>query len=436
MYRTYRMLTLYSGAVLSFILNKRCKAGKEVPERILEKKGSSDRPRPSGTLLWIHAASVGESQSTLILVNRLTALAPDINILVTTGTLTSSQLMESRLPKNAFHQFFPLDHPKWVEKFITHWQPNAVIWMESELWPNMLNEIRINNIPAILVNAHMSDKSFSSWKKMKPLAKFTLSTFSKILCQTETDKTYFDQLGAQETIVTDNLKYSADTLNFNQDDLASLSLSLKSRPIWLYASTHKGEESLACDLHNTLKDQFPDLLTIIVPRHPERREEITELCSSYDVKITFRGTNKTLPDKNDDIYIVDTLGELGLFYSLTSIACIGRSFSDDGGGGHNPIEAAQLNCAVLHGPNVQNLQDIFDDMDADKAALCVRNPKHLCDTLSILLGNDNETAILQSAALEYSNKKTHIIEHIMSEIISTLENKNSSGILTTKTESA
>lgn len=430
------MLTLYSGAVLSFILNKRCNAGKENSARILEKKGISDRTRPSGALLWIHAASVGESQSALILISHLTVLDPDINILVTTGTLTSAQLMENRLPNNAFHQFFPLDHPKWVEKFINHWQPNAVIWMESELWPNMLSEIRKNNIPAILVNAHMSDKSFSSWKKMKPLAKFTLSTFSKILCQTDTDKTYFDQLGAKETIVTDNLKYSADTLSFNQDDLNSLSLSIKDRPIWLYASTHKGEELLACDIHKALKDQFPDLLTIVVPRHPERREEITELCSSYDVNITFRGSNKALPKEDDDIYIVDTLGELGLFYSLTSITCIGRSFSDDGGGGHNPVEAAQLNCAILHGPNVQNLQDIFDDMDADKAALCIRDPKHLCDTLSILLSSDNETAILQSAALEYSNKKTHIIEHIMNEVISTLKSKTSSTFLSTETESA
>ena len=430
------MLTLYSGAVLSFILNKRCNAGKENPARILEKKGISDRTRPSGALLWIHAASVGESQSALILISHLTAFDPDINILVTTGTLTSAQLMENRLPNNAYHQFFPLDHPKWVEKFINHWQPNAVIWMESELWPNMLNEIRKNNIPAILVNAHMSDKSFSSWKKMKPLAKSTLSSFSKILCQTYTDKTYFDQLGAKETIVTDNLKYSADPLDFNQDDFNSLSLSIKDRPIWLYASTHKGEELLACDMHKTLKDQFPDLLTIVVPRHPERREEITELCSRYDVKIAFRGTNKALPNEDNDIYIVDTLGELGLFYSLTSITCIGRSFSDDGGGGHNPVEAAQLNCAILHGPNVQNLQDIFDDMDADKAALCVRDPKHLCDTLSILLSSDNETAILQSAALEYSNKKTHIIEHIMNEVISTLKSKTSSTFLTTETESA
>lgn len=436
MYKTYRMLTLCSGMFLSILLNKRCKAGKEIPNRVLEKKGISGKKRPSGTVLWIHAASVGESQSALILIKHILKLNAQINILVTTGTVTSSELMEHRLPTQAFHQFFPLDHPKWVEKFINHWQPDAVIWMESELWPNMLNEIKKNNIPAILVNGHMSEKSFSSWKKMASLAKTTLSAFSKILCQSETDKTYFDQLGAKETIVTDNLKYSADALDFNQDCFDALFLSIKDRPIWLYASTHKGEEDIACDIHKTLKKKFPDLLTIIVPRHPERREEITELCRPYDLKITFRGSDKALPDENDDIYIVDTLGELGLFYSLTSIACIGRSFSDDGGGGHNPIEAAQLNCAILHGPNVQNLQDIFDDMDTDKAALCMRDPKHLCDTLAILLSNDNETAILQSAALEYSNKKTHIIEHIMSEIISTLKSENSSGFLTTETKSA
>ncbi|PCK00231.1 MAG: 3-deoxy-D-manno-octulosonic acid transferase [Zetaproteobacteria bacterium] len=435
MYKTYRMLTLYSGAILSFILDRRCKAGKEIPHRLLEKKGISDLPRPPGLLLWIHAASVGEAQSALILVKRLLALDADMNILVTTGTLTSSQLMDRRLPREAFHQFFPLDHPKWVEKFVNHWQPNAVIWMESELWPNMLNEIRKNNIPAILVNAHMSEKSFSSWKKMTSLAKFSLSTFSKILCQTETDQIYFNQLGAKDTLVTDNLKYSADPLDYIQSDLNELSQAIQNRPLWLYASTHKGEETIACNVHKALKSKFPELLTIIVPRHPERREEIKNLCRNSDLKIKFRGKNKTLPDKNDDIYIVDTLGELGLFYRLSPIACIGRSFSDDGGGGHNPIEAAQLNCAILHGPNVQNLQNIFDDMNMDKAALCISDPTHLCDTLNLLLSNESEIVELQTTALKYSNKKNHIIENIMNEIKPILRISGSTKFLATKTES-
>ncbi|MGH1377717.1 MAG: 3-deoxy-D-manno-octulosonic acid transferase [Alphaproteobacteria bacterium] len=415
------MLTKYSGAVLSLILSKRIKKNKEVPERIMERKGITDLSRPDGDVLWIHAASVGEAQSALILIKKITNFSPEINILVTTGTVTSSELMNDRLPLNATHQFFPLDHPKWVKRFINHWQPSAVLWMESELWPNMLNEIKINNIPAILVNAHMSDASFSSWKKLRPLANKCLSTFTKILCQTPKDKEYFNHLGSKKVIVADNIKYSSDPLTYESDDFIDLNDAINGRPVWVFASTHDGEELLACETHKMLKKKLPNLLTVIVPRHPQRRSDIKHTLSECKVNIEFRSDKKTLPSSNTDIYIADTLGELGLFYSITPIACIGRSFSKDGGGGHNPIEAAQLECAVLHGPNVQNLQDIFDDMNTNKTALKIENPEDLYKNLLKLLTDKNYTAELQKAALEHSNKKNHLIDNVVYEITSTFK---------------
>ncbi len=417
MYKIYKILTLCSAPILSQILKNRCKSGKEISSRILEKKGITNKPRPNGKLIWFHGASVGEAQSTLILINKFLSHNKDINILVTTGTVTSAELMENKLPKQAFHQFYPLDHPKWVEKFINHWKPDAVIWMESELWPNMLQAIKNNNTPAILVNAHISEKSYSSWLRLPKMAKITLSAFNKILCQTSLDMERFNKLGAKETVVTDNLKYSSDPLAHDKNDLTNLKEAIQNRPIWLYASTHKGEEELACKSHIALKEKIPNILTIIIPRHPHRRNDINDSCKAFNLNIKFRGNDKVLPDPNDDIYIADTLGELGLFYTLSNIVCIGRSFSDDGGGGHNPIEAAQLNCGIIYGKNIQNLQNIFDEMNEAKAAICINSPDNLSNEILTLLKDKKKLSTLQNNGKKFTETKNNVVNKVIHEIL-------------------
>ncbi len=416
MYKLYQTLTFLAAPLFSLLLKIRCKKGKELPERILEKKGITGKKRPKGKLIWFHAASVGEVQSTLILINKLISENSNLNILVTTGTITSAKIIEPKLPKQALHQFYPLDHPIWVKHFLNQWQPDFIIWLESELWPNMLYEVKKRNIPAILVNAHMSEKSYLKWQKLPSIAKIMLSAFSKILCQNDVDQTYFDNLGAQKTIVTDNLKYSAKPLPYNSADLENLKKAINNRPLWLYASTHKGEEDLACKTHIAIKKHIAEILTIIVPRHPQRRENIHNICQNHSLNIKFRGEDKLLPDINDDIYIADTLGELGLFYRLSQIAVIGRSFSDDGGGGHNPIEAAQLNCAILYGKNVKNLQDIFDEMSTNNAAICINAPENLSVEILSLLKNPEKLLSLQNSSKAFAKKKNGVINNIMNEI--------------------
>ncbi len=417
MYQIYKILTALSTPLLTAILNKRLKAGKEDPNRIREKLSIIDKPRPDGDLIWIHAASIGEAQSTLVIIDNLLASNKNLNIIVTTGTLTSAQIMEEKLPKpQAFHQFYPLDHPKWVARFANHWNPDCVIWMESELWPNMLHEIKRRKIPAFLINAHMSEKSFRSWKLLKSLTKSMLSAFNKVLCQTDIDKKRFSALGASNIVVTDNLKYSSPALTYDKVNLDKLRDITLGRVIWLYASTHAGEEEIACRSHIELKKQFPNLLTVIVPRHPDRRDDIKNKCSEFGLNIKFRGFEKSLPNVHDDIYIADTLGELGLFYRLAPLACIGRSFSDDGGGGHNPIEAAQLGCAVIHGNNVQNLQDIFEEMNKAKAAICIEKPENLSLVIETLLSDNNKMLELQNAGKQYAQNKNNVIDGVMSEI--------------------
>ena len=416
MYALYRWLTISLGFLLSLLLLKRKISGKESQSRYIEKKSVISIKRPAGKLLWIHGASVGEAQSALILVNRIIKNFPDVNILVTTGTLTSADLMAKRLPERAFHQFYPLDNPKWVHRFISHWKPNAVLWMESELWPNMLHEIKVNNIPSALVNARLSPKTFKMWKKVPTFTKSMFSTFTKILCQTDDNKNKFDMLGASYTITTDNIKYSSEPLSYDDIKLKEFKRSIKDRIIWLYSSTHEGEEEIAHQLHIKLIKEYPDLLTIIIPRHPDRRDNIKKNCAHYNLNTSYRGSEVNLPKDNDDIYIVDTLGELGLFYRLSPIAVIGRSLSNDGGGGHNPIEAAQLNCAVIHGNDIQNLQQIYDEMNMAGAAIKVDNSNELYNVLKTLLDNDNVLKKSQNKALEFANKKTHVIDIVMEEL--------------------
>ena len=398
--------------LLKSALNRRKQAGKESMERFDERLGIPSAERPQGNLLWLHAASVGEAQSALILVNTIRQKFPNICVLVTTGTLTSANMMERNLPEGAFHQFYPVDHPDWVERFLDHWQPNFIFWMESELWPNMLLSIKDRDIPATLINARMSPRSLKRWSWFAHSAEQVLSCFSHILCQTEQDAEAYQKLGAKNVTVTDNLKFSAAKLGSSDEDLKALSITLQ-RPCWVYASSHASEELLAARVHLVLKASIPDILTVIVPRHPNRREDIKKDLATLPVNVTFRGDNNTLPNEDADIYVADTLGELGLFYRACPIAFIGRSFSDDGGGGHNPIEAAQLHCAVLHGPKVQNLQEIFDDMNKAGAAILVNTEDALSQKLQELLSTPEYLKAQQECAFDFAKSKEQVLDRVM-----------------------
>ncbi|PZO84230.1 MAG: 3-deoxy-D-manno-octulosonic acid transferase, partial [Micavibrio aeruginosavorus] len=278
------LLTLYETLIragkpaLEMLLRARARRGKEDSLRINERKGRASIKRPAGKIVWVHAASVGEAQSALILINAMDNAAPDTHIVVTTGTVTSATLMERRLPANAFHQYVPLDHPVWVKSFLDHWQPDLALWMESELWPNMLGALKRRNIPAILVNARLSENSFRNWSMAKGAASKILGTFDLILAQTKADAHRFESLGAKNVTAGDNLKYGAAPLPYDELSLSALSLTVDGRPVWVYASTHEGEEDLACRVHARLKETIPSLLTIIVPRHPERREDVAKSC--------------------------------------------------------------------------------------------------------------------------------------------------------------
>ena len=416
----YKSLTMCAAWPLERLLRQRIAKGKEDPERWVEKKAVITAPRPSGQLIWLHAASVGEAQSALSLIKKILQKQPNAHILVTSGTLTSAYMLVDRLPERAFHQFYPLDHPKWVARFLDHWRPDLVLWMESELWPNMLRAVKERNISAYLLNARMSQRTYHKWKRFSKSAEKVLAAFRMVLSQTVQDADYFTALTSKPVHISGNLKYSADDLPVRNIDFDAFKGAAGDRPCWVYASTHASEEVIAAHVHQSLKPKIANLLTIIVPRHPERREDIRVDLEPLNLTATFRGETKTLPDHETDLYVADTLGELGLFYRASQVAMIGRSLSDDGGGGHNPIEAAQLGCATLYGENMQNQEGICHDMEQARAALRLRDEAELTKTLEHLFSHPKDLEKLQEAGTDFTRKQADVLGFVWEKIESEL----------------
>lgn len=412
----YKKLMLLGVPAIRALLAHRVKKGKEDAARLGERMGTPSRHRPAGTLFWVHVASVGEAQSMLPLIGEILKQFPAAHVLVTSITVTSAGLLESRLPDRAFHQYLPVDHPAWVRNFIDHWKPDLALWAESELWPNILHAIWKRRTPLALINARMSEKSFRNWGRAKTSIQSLLEAFTVILCQTKEDADRYINLGARSVVVAGNIKFSAEPLPYNATDLETLKNAIGARPLWLYASTHDGEETLACTVHKPLEKDIPGLLTVIAPRHPARGTEIETLCKQQGLQVCRRSDGKNLPAPDDQIYLADTMGELGLLYRLAPVSCIGRSFSRDGGGGHNPLEAALLGSAVLHGPNIQNLQEIFDDMDAAKAAICLASQEDMLEKLRRLLTSPEELKKLQETGYDFAKARRQVLAHIIQEL--------------------
>ena len=401
---------------LKTLLSRRVRQGKEDPERLSERMGVASLPHPSGALVWIHVASVGEAQSIMSLVNLMLDQNKQLNILVTSVTRTSAGILAEKLPPRAFHQYAPIDHPDWIRKFLDYWQPNLALWVESELWPTMLTFLKKRHIPAALLNAHMSPTSYRNWKRAPAFARKLLSVFLVILAQSKQDAEFYSEFNSHSVTVTDNIKYAAKPLTYDEASYSRLSSAIQNRPVWLYASSHDGEEELAAQTHKILSDRFPGLLTIIAPRHPNRRDDVLKTIENKGLKASLRGDNKALPSDDDQVYIVDTMGELGLLYKLSPLAVVGRSFSSDGGGGHNPIEPALLDCAVLHGPNIQNSQELYDEMDASGAALLIPSADDLAPTVGDLLSQPEQLRHLQKSGYEFAKTKANVLEKVLYEL--------------------
>lgn len=382
------------------MLRRRAGGGKEVRARLAEREGIDPTPRPPGPLVWLHAASVGETQSILPVI-RLLAEA-NIQILLTTGTTTSARLAEDRLQtldlhNHVRHRFAPLDIPPWVVRFLEHWRPDAAGFVESELWPNVLASCQARRIPLLLINARLSPRSFARWRWLPGLARHMLEAVVEIQAQSEADAERFRALGAARVSAPGNLKFAASALPVDEAALAGLRATLANRPAWVAASTHPGEEELIFAAHRALAARHPGLLTILVPRHPERGPAIAEAAKAAGLPIARRGAGEAPPAEG--IWLADTLGELGLFYRLAPIAFVGRSLIAPGGG-QNPLEPARLGCAVAVGPHVGNFPEAVAVLEQAGALTKVNDTDALVDWVETMLRQADRRAAMGAAGQE------------------------------------
>lgn len=412
--KTYRAVTSLLAPIARLALSRRLKIGKEDPARVREREGFASKDRPEGDLIWVHGASVGESLSVLPLIERLLASHPAIQILVTTGTVTSASLMEKRLPERAFHQYAPIDQPQFVAQFLDHWRPDAALFIESELWPIMLSDLRSRGVPLALVNGRLSPKSFSSWSRRVGAARELFDAFDVMLAQDDENADRIEKLAGRKVHRLGNLKRAAPPLPTDEGQVDNFRADLGKRPVWLAASTHAGEEVLIADAHTRLKKETKNILTIVAPRHPERGQEVEDLLRSRGFHVARRSSNEPItPDT--DFYIADTLGELGIFYRVADVAFIGGSLLAIGG--HNPMEPARLGTAIVTGPHIFNFAETFHEMRAAGALALVRNERDLVGAVQRLLADPRTRNQMASMAQSWADAGG---ERVLSDITGAL----------------
>lgn len=413
----YRTMTRAVAPLVPLLLRRREARGKEDPARLSERFGVASRPRPQGPLVWLHGASVGESLSVLPLVSRLLAAVPGLHILVTTGTVTSATLMAERLPAGAFHQYVPLDHPDYCARFLDHWRPDLAVWIESEFWPNLIMAAHRRGIPLALVNARITARSAHNWRHAPAFIAGLLSRFSLIMAQDRASAARLRELGAERVLEPGNLKHDAPMLARDETELARLEAAIGARPVWVATNTHEGEECVAGEVHAALAGVRPGLLTIVVPRHPARGSAIAANLAAMDLAVARRSAGEAITPATQ-IYLADTLGELGLFYSLSGVVFVGGTFDETGG--HNPFEAARFGCALLAGPSDFNFAEAFAGFEDAGGMLRVADAAELAAAVRRLLDDETERKRMGAAAMRFASEDSGATDRTLAALIALL----------------
>ncbi len=397
---------------LPWYLRARARRGKEIAARLGERQGIDPTPRPVGRVVWMHAASVGETMSILPL---LPILARHATVLLTTGTVTSAELLEQRLPAmgltdRVLHRFAPLDVPAWVDRFLDHWQPDVAAFVESELWPNQLLAARARAIPLILLNARLSEGSFRFWRRVPGFARHVLGAFATIWARGNEDAARFRALGVPHVTVEGDLKFAAPPLPCDKDEYNRLHAALAGRPVWVAASTHPGEEAAIAALHPALAERHPGLLTIIVPRHPDRGAAL-----AAELGLPRRSVDATPPAEG--AWIADTLGEMGLWYRLAPVVFVGRSLFPPGGG-QNPLEPARLGCAIAVGPHTGNFIEHGTLLREADAMREIPTPDALAAFVSEMLDHPDRAQAMGQRAAAIAERHVDLPDRAAAAILS------------------
>lgn len=409
----YRALTSRAAPLFEQLLRLRAERGKEDLHRLGERRGEASLARPQGFLVWIHAASVGEANSVLALVDSLLSRG-DVSVLVTTTTLTSASLMAQRLPnERACHQFVPLDHPRYTKTFLDHWRPDLGLIVESELWPNLLMSADQGRVRLVLLNARLSARSYRRWMRARKSAARLLACFSLCLAQDQKSAARLSALGAKHVETCGNLKFVADPLPDAPAERTRLEAMMGQRPRLVAASTHEGEELVLAEATRRLKLRISDFLLILVPRHPERGRDIAESLRAAGFTVALRSQDQPITS-GIDIYVADTLGELGLFYRVAPLALMGGSLVAHGG--QNPLEPARLSRFVLHGPHVENFVESYAALEAAGAAQQVSTVAALTEALTTLLPTPETLAARGAQAASVVQAADQVLARVLEKL--------------------
>ena len=382
----YRCITRALEPLAPRLLDARARRGKEDPVRVDERLGVASVPRPAGDLVWLHGVSVGETLSLLPVVERLRKIRPDLTVLVTSGTLTSATLLAKRLPAGVIHQFAPVDTPGAVDAFLDHWRPALAVFVESELWPNLILGARRRGVKLVLASARITEKTVEGWRRFPGAARKLVTAFDRVLPQDETSAERLESLGARIDGQV-NLKLAGEAPPHDPAAFTRLSAAIGDRPVVVAASTHDGEEIALVRALDKLADR---LCLIIVPRHPERRDEIAAALTRDGYRFALRSQGRE-PDSDTDLYVADTLGEMGLFLRLADVVVMGGSFSaalqKAPVGGHNPLEPARLGKPAVTGPDMTNWAAVADALVQADGLAVVQAPWDLPAVIAPLLAD-------------------------------------------------
>jgi 3-deoxy-D-manno-octulosonic-acid transferase len=413
--KSYEAGTKAVSPLLPFWLKRRAKKGKEDPKRVSERHGIASAVRPAGELVWLHAASVGESQMLMPVIERILATQPDMNIVVTTGTVTSAELLIPQLSDRADHQYAPADLPKAVKRFLDHWQPDLVIFAESELWPNIIMQTKARDIPMALINARMSAKSLNRWaKQAKVSGKALLSGFDLILAADESTAAGLSRITGRKIEALGNLKDAAPALPVDEAELKKMKSAIGRRPVWAATSTHKGEELMVAKAMRKIRRKHKGTLLIVAPRHPERAAEVKGIMTNLGLKSRLYSSGRR-PVKDTDVYIIDGMGHLGLVYRLASVSLVGGSMVK-GLSGHNPLEPARLASAILSGPYVSSFADMYKGLSDAKAVRKVSKSRYLPSIVMELLKSPSSRRELAQNALDFAKSRDSVLDRVWAQL--------------------
>lgn len=403
---------LYPLVIRSYI-QKRIEIGKEDVKRFNERIGRPQKERPEGKLIWFHGASVGESVSMLPLINRLLESSPDVHVMVTTGTTTSADLMAKRLPERAFHQYIPIDNPSFTNRFVKYWQPDLVLWFESDFWPAMLSTIKKKNIPLILVNGRISNKSFKRWQQFDYISKELLSCFTFCLGQSEEDAYRLRVLGARDSTCLGNLKFAGLPIPVDAAKKNEIISQIGNRRLFCISSTHDNEEyQLGRQLPKLFAD-FPDLLVIIAPRHPQRGADVQNQLQELGLQTALRSAGQPITAQTQ-VYIADTIGELGIWYGICPIVFIGGSLIPHGG--QNFMEPSRMKDAVIVGPYMHNFTEAMQRAQKANAIIQATDAAEVISNVHQLLESPDLLDAKRSLAYNWAAGEAKVLDGIVEKV--------------------